>query len=187
MKRLGERIMIGVAIAGLAAGCRTGAQVKEIARADLNLVQVGNRGYIHGTPPPVPVLETTREILELNIEVPRFFGRGPAEDPAAGEVAGVFLNECRDIDIIGRFTESTFMVLMPGTGAAGSEILARRMLDGVRQRGESGGVAGSPSAGLATMPAAGIHNRHAFLARAEACLRLAREGQGQEGFCSYSE
>jgi GGDEF domain-containing protein len=103
------------------------------------------------------------------------------------EVAAVFLNECRDIDIIGRFTESTFMVLLPGTGAAGSEILARRMLQGVKERGQSSGVGGSPTAGLATMPAAGIHNRQAFLARAEACLQLAREGQGQEGFCAYSE
>ena len=103
------------------------------------------------------------------------------------KVAAVFLNECRDIDIIGRFTAATFMVLMPGTGCAGAEILARRMLEGVKECTTSAGLGGSPIAGLATMPAVGVHNRQAFLARAEACLQLARVGQGQEGFCSYSE
>ncbi len=126
-------------------------------------------------------------LLDIGVDLEESFFDANGRRDYLAEVAAVFLNECRDIDIIGRFTELTFMVLLPGTGAAGSEILARRMLSGVRERAESAGVPASPSAGLATMPAAGVHNRQAFLARAEACLQLARGEQDQEGFCSYSE
>ncbi len=103
------------------------------------------------------------------------------------EVASVFLTECRDIDLIARFTADTFMVLMPGTGPDGAELMAKRMLEGVRQKIHAAGANGSPCGGLATMPAAGMHDRQVFMARAEACLRLARDGRGQEGFCSSSE
>jgi GGDEF domain-containing protein len=99
----------------------------------------------------------------------------------------VFLNECRDIDIIGRFTESTFMALMPGTGPAGATVVARRMLEGVRDRRESNPWVGTPHAGLVTVPSAEIGDCRAFLARAESCLQLAREGRGEDGFCASSK
>ncbi|HLU37952.1 MAG TPA: GGDEF domain-containing protein [Planctomycetota bacterium] len=100
------------------------------------------------------------------------------------EVAGVFLNECRDIDVLARFTESIFLFLLPGTGSEGAGVVCRRMLAALRERSFAGGVRLDPHAGLVTVPAAGIANREAFLVRAEACLLLAKEGQGEDGICA---
>ena len=103
------------------------------------------------------------------------------------EIAAVFLNECRDIDVIGRFTASTFMVLMPGTGSAGAETVAGRMLDEIKARATTNPVVGTPYAGLVTIPSAGIGSRQAFLARAESCLGVARQGEARGGFFASSE
>ncbi len=99
------------------------------------------------------------------------------------EVAGVFLNECRDIDILARFTESIFLFLLPGTGSDGASIVTRRMLASLRERNFAGGVRLDPHAGLASVPAAGIANREGFLVRAEACLLLAKDGTEEGGLC----
>jgi diguanylate cyclase (GGDEF)-like protein len=92
------------------------------------------------------------------------------------EVASVLLNECRDIDVLARFTESTFLLLLPGTGVDGACHLGRRLL---AQLGERRIAAGDPSVGIATVPAADMDDRQAFLARAEACLRVAQERAGE--------
>ena len=99
------------------------------------------------------------------------------------EVAGVFLNECRDIDILARFTESIFLFLLPGTGSDGASTVTRRMLSTLRERKFSGAVQLDPHAGLASVPAAGIGNREGFLVRAEACLLLAKDGAQEGGLC----
>lgn len=91
------------------------------------------------------------------------------------EVASVFLNECRDIDVIARFTVSTFMILMPGTGDAGAEVVVGRMLQQLSDKGIFEGLDGAPHCGRATMPSAGIPDRRAFVARAEARLQMSRE------------
>lgn len=98
------------------------------------------------------------------------------------EIAGVFLNECRDIDVLARFTETVFLFLLPGTGSDGAAVVARRMLAALRHR-TFGGLTLAPVAGLASVPAAGVEDREAFLVRAEACLLLAKEGEGAEGLC----
>ena len=103
------------------------------------------------------------------------------------EVASVFLNECRDIDVLGRFTVTTFLCLLPGTGTDGALVVARRILDNLCAREFVGGRRLAPSAGIVTVPATGIHRREAFLARAEACLRLAQEGRGEDGLCASWE
>jgi GGDEF domain-containing protein len=103
------------------------------------------------------------------------------------DISSVFLNECRDIDVLARFTENVFMVLMPGTGAGGARVLTNRVLSELRGREFIGGRRLKPIAGLATMPAAGVQRRQEFLARVEACLQLAREGKGERGLCAYSE
>ncbi|MEM7205520.1 MAG: GGDEF domain-containing protein [Planctomycetota bacterium] len=97
-----------------------------------------------------------------------------ASDRCLAEVASVFLNECRDIDILARFTESTFVFLLPGTGSAGAEALVRRILTELANRPFADDARLQPQAGMATVPAAGIDNRREMLARAEAGLRLAR-------------
>lgn len=126
-------------------------------------------------------------LLDVGVDLDAAFDDDDARRDFLAEVASVFLIECRDIDVIGRFTESVFMIMMPGTGSAGAGFVVRRMLDGIRAKVVLATVSGSPSCGMATMPAAGIQTRQAFLARAEACLQRARQGEGQEGFCASSE
>jgi GGDEF domain-containing protein len=100
------------------------------------------------------------------------------------EIAAVFLNECRDIDIIARFTEEVFLFLLPGTGADGAQTMARRILDELRARAFAGGARPRPTAGLVTVPATGVHDRKGFLARAEACLEIARLDEVRAGLCA---
>tara|TARA_R110002096_G_scaffold5408_4_gene25243 strand:- start:509 stop:1465 length:957 start_codon:yes stop_codon:yes gene_type:complete len=90
------------------------------------------------------------------------------------EAAGVFLNECRDIDVLARFSESVFLFLLPGTGAEGAEVLANRIVASLKERLQ-GQVAANPAGGLCTVPSAEIANRRSFLAVAEACLTKARD------------
>lgn len=89
------------------------------------------------------------------------------------EAAGVFLNECRDIDVLARFSESVFLFLLPGTGAEGAQVLANRILGSLKERLQ-GQVAANPAGGLCTVPSADIANRKSFVAVAEACLTKAK-------------
>ena len=97
------------------------------------------------------------------------------------EVAAVLLNECRDIDTLARFTETTFVMLLPGTGADGAGLLTRRILRELAERPLQSREPLVPRAGVVTVPAAGIEHRQQLLARAEACLRLAQQGAGSDG------
>ncbi|MCA8966208.1 MAG: GGDEF domain-containing protein [Planctomycetes bacterium] len=102
---------------------------------------------------------------------------------ALAEVAGVFLNECRDIDVLARFAPTVFLFLLPGTGPDGAEVLARRMLTALRER-PLGGVELDPACGLAAVPSSEIGDRKAFLVMAESCLRRAQAGAGDGGLCA---
>jgi len=115
-------------------------------------------------------------------------GAGVAELSASerrgllAEAAGVFLNECRDIDVLARFAPSVFLFLLPGTGRGGAEVVASRILASLRQK--FGGIAGiAPAGGLTTVPATGVADRRTFLAVTEACLRRAQAG-GAGGLCT---
>lgn len=89
------------------------------------------------------------------------------------EASGVFLNECRDIDVLARFSPTVFLFLMPGTGAAGARVLGERILAALRERlPDDPGL--RPAGGLATVPAAEVPDRRTFLTVAESCLREAR-------------
>ena len=91
------------------------------------------------------------------------------------EAAGVFLNECRDIDVLARFAPTVFLILMPGTGPDGAEVLGKRILATLDQRfGKAHGL--RPAGGLCSVPSSAIPDRKAFLAVAEACLRRAEAG-----------
>lgn len=99
---------------------------------------------------------------------------GDAERRAGlAEAAGVFLNECRDIDVLARFSENVFLFLLPGTGAEGAQVLANRIVASLNER-LHGQVPASPAAGLSTVPSAEIPNRKSFVAVAEACLEKAK-------------
>jgi GGDEF domain-containing protein len=105
---------------------------------------------------------------------------------ALAEVAGVFLNECRDIDVLARFAPTVFLFLLPGTGPDGAEVLARRMLTALRER-PMGGLELAPACGLVAVPSAEIPDKKAFLVLAEACLRRAQAGSGDGGVCTTWE
>jgi GGDEF domain-containing protein len=98
------------------------------------------------------------------------------------EAAGVFLNECRDIDVLARFQPTVFLFLLPGTGPHGAEVLGRRMLASL-----AGRLAGTPglslAGGLCSVPAREVRDRKAFLGVAEACLRRA-QASGAGGLCT---
>ncbi len=95
------------------------------------------------------------------------------------EAAGVFLNECRDIDVLARFAPTVFLLLLPGTGPDGAEVLATRILAALGQRFPA--IPGlRPACGLCSVPSSEIPDRQTFLAVAEACLRRA-EAAGAGG------
>lgn len=97
---------------------------------------------------------------------------GDARRLVLAEAAGVFLNECRDIDVLARFAPTVFLLLLPGTGPDGAEVLARRILAALQQRfADRPDV--QPACGLANVPSSEIPDRKAFLAVAEACLQRA--------------
>lgn len=96
------------------------------------------------------------------------------------DAAGVFLNECRDIDVLARFAPGTFLFLLPGTGPDGAAVVARRLLQSLRER--LAGRAGlQPHAGLAVVPSSDIPDKQTFLMMAEASLRRAESTGGDEG------
>lgn len=62
-------VMLGLMSLG---GCRSATRLAEVERVDLDLAG-GNRGYLVGTPPESPVQrKTTRQIIEMTVEVPSF-------------------------------------------------------------------------------------------------------------------
>ena len=90
------------------------------------------------------------------------------------EIAGIFLEECRDIDVLARFTETVFLFLLPGTGPDGAAVVAGRMVESLTAREFSGDVTLQPSIGIATAPHPEVPDRRAFLGRAEAAMERAR-------------
>ena len=101
---------------------------------------------------------------------------------ALAEAAGVFLNECRDIDVLARFSSDVFLFLLPGTGVEGAQVLANRIVESLRVRLQ-GLVTANPAGGLSTVPSADIRDRKSFVAVAEACLVTAKAA-GAGGVCS---
>jgi len=101
---------------------------------------------------------------------------------ALAEAAGVFLNECRDIDVLARFSPEVFLFLLPGTGAEGARVLADRIVGSLTER-LSGLVSARPAGGLASVPSGEISDRKRFVAVAEACLERA-QANGTGGVCS---
>jgi GGDEF domain-containing protein len=102
---------------------------------------------------------------------------------ALAEIGSVLLNESRDIDVLGRFTASTFLLLLPGTTFDGAAALTRRVLADLARRDFGRGAALVPRAGIAMAPRPGITRRDQLLLRAEACLRAAQAGGGEGGLC----
>lgn len=114
-------------------------------------------------------------LLDVGVAV-ESMPKGPDRAVLLAEVASVFLNECRDIDVLGRFTTTTFLFLLPGTPPLGAQALARRLMEALAARDFT--VPIHPCAGVASVPMAGIADRRQFLVVAEACLKRAAESTG---------
>ena len=67
-----DLMALGIAGVFVVAGCRTAIRVTEVPRVDLEL-SGGNRGYLIGTPPEASQLKTTRQMVEMTIEIPSLY------------------------------------------------------------------------------------------------------------------
>lgn len=60
---------------------------------------------------------------------------GEAHEDVLRQLASVFLQACRDTDILGRFDRSSFLFLLPNTPPEGARIMAERVRESVKQLG----------------------------------------------------
>lgn len=60
---------------------------------------------------------------------------GEAHEDVLRRLASVFLQACRDTDILGRFDRSSFLFLLPNTPPSGAAIMAERVQSAVRELG----------------------------------------------------
>ena len=82
-----RRGVVGM-LAGIAvAGCHAATRVADYPRVDLQVDGAGNRGYLVGTPPYAPELQTSRQMIHPDVEVPSFYRPKKGAQPPAGDVA----------------------------------------------------------------------------------------------------
>lgn len=114
----------------------------------------------------------------LLLDLPRLRELADGRDRVLGEVAGVFLNECRDIDWVGRYDDSSFLLLLPHTGSQGAVVVARRTLDLLRHQIESP-VPLDPAVAIVTVPRTGIDRKDDLLDLARLTLVAAWAESGE--------
>jgi len=104
---------------------------------------------------------------------------GQVEPLVLSQLAGIFLLASRDTDILGRFDESSFMFLLPQTGAEGAGIMAKRVAEEAEREGLCD-LVGDPivlSVGIACTPHPGILQREDLFRGARQAFLSAR-GKG---------
>ena len=91
------------------------------------------------------------------------------------EVAGLFLNACRDIDSLGRFSADRFLFLLPGTGREGCQTLIDRLWHGMLELrpASSGPMSARCAFGSCTYPGPALERRADLLVRTERALAAA--------------
>jgi diguanylate cyclase (GGDEF)-like protein len=106
---------------------------------------------------------------------------GQASVDVLRELAGVFLCASRDTDVLGRFDESSFLFLLPGTGQDGAQVMARRVEELASERGLRD-LVGDPlsiAVGIASAPHPDVARKEDLFARARAAFVAATaEGGG---------
>ena len=109
------------------------------------------RSWRFGTPLSVLLIDlpTSRDLAE-NREL------------ILGQVAGVYLNECRDIDVIGRYDETSFLLLLPHTGEQGACVLAERILAKLGTQ-VSSPIPLDPAIAVVSVPRRGIERKDDLL------------------------
>ncbi len=115
-------------------------------------------------------------VVLLDLPGTRDMGEGRA--PVLGKVAGIFLNECRDIDVVGRYDRDSFLFLLPQTGASGAKILVTRVLATFDQElGPDHGL--DPAVAIVSVPRTGISKKDELLDLARLTLMRAWSGSGE--------
>ena len=98
----------------------------------------------------------------LLIDLPNSRELGEERALILGQVAGVYLNECRDIDIIGRYDETSFLLLLPHTGEQGACVLADRILAKLGTQ-VSSPIPLDPAIAVVSVPRRGIERKDDLL------------------------
>jgi len=103
---------------------------------------------------------------------------GEASADTLLELAGVFLLESRDTDVLGRFDLNTFVFLLPNTGEEGTRTMATRILDALKAKSLRDLVGDPlvPCVGFALAPSSAYARRDELLRAALAAYGRAREG-----------
>ena len=96
-----------------------------------------------------------------------------------GEVSGVLLNECRDVDSMGRYDDSSFLLLLPSTGWMGAKVLADRLLAGLNAL-QSSPAALDPAIAIVAVPRSDITKKDELLDMARLTLVSAWAADGKE-------
>ena len=105
---------------------------------------------------------------------------GHVEPLVLSQLSGIFLLASRDTDILGRFDDSSFMFLLPQTGADGARIMARRVAEEAEREGLSD-LVGDPivlSVGIACTPNPVILHREDLFREARQAFISARDKGG---------
>ncbi|MDP6424568.1 MAG: GGDEF domain-containing protein, partial [Planctomycetota bacterium] len=115
-------------------------------------------------------------------DLPQMNDLGDERGRVLGEVAGVLLNECRDIDVIGRYDDTSFLLLLPSTGANGASVLAHRVLGHLRDQIKAP-VQLDPAIAIVAVPRTGVNRKDDLLDLARLTLVSAWAAEGDQRVC----
>lgn len=97
---------------------------------------------------------------------------------ALAMVSGRLLTECRDIDFMGRYDDSSFLMLLPSTGPVGARILVSRLLGELGRIGSPG--LQDPAVAIVSVPRPGLQTKDELLDRLRMSLVQAWSGEGEQ-------
>ncbi|MBK9383504.1 MAG: diguanylate cyclase [Planctomycetes bacterium] len=105
---------------------------------------------------------------------------GEASESVLLELAGIFLNESRDTDVLGRFDLNSFLFLLPNTGPDGARAMAQRVHAAASQRPlrDLAGDRLQISVGVSTAPSEQIQKREHLFEQARRAFLAARDAGG---------
>ena len=78
-----------------------------------------------------------------------------------GQVSGLLLTECRDIDFMGRYDETSFLLLLPNTGLFGAKVFTSRILNSIAELDHPG--LARPALAMTTVPKASVETKDDLL------------------------
>ena len=95
-----------------------------------------------------------------------------------GQVSGLLLTECRDIDFMGRYDESSFLLLLPNTGLFGAKVFTTRILTSIQELDHV--ALAHPAIAMTTVPKASIETKDDLLDLLRMTLVSAWSAEGSE-------